>query len=117
MDLDCLFAYAKCKGNLLVQLTAHHQCKYFLLARCQRFEQGEIGGNGGGAVEVAPVGPKDDKKGGALPILFSLILPGSGEAYMGYTRGYFMMAADILAWTQVAKYNSQGDDRETHTYS
>ena len=78
----------------------------------QRFEQGEIGGDGGGASEIDPdtIGPKDGKKGGALPILFSLILPGSGEAYMGYKRGYFMMAADILAWTQVAKYNNQGDE-------
>lgn len=75
----------------------------------QRFEQDEIGGTGGGAVEIESI-DNGKKKHGALPVLFSLILPGSGEAYMGYKRGYFMMAADIFAWTQVAKYHNEGDD-------
>ena len=76
----------------------------------QRFEQGEIGGGGGGDLEVQEFESSSTRKKSAWPILFSLILPGSGEASMGYKRGYFMMAADIFAWTQVAKYNSDGDD-------
>jgi len=76
----------------------------------QRFEQGEIGSSGGGAVEQDDSYQESSGNRGALPVLFSLILPGSGEAYMGYKRGYIMMAADILAWTQVSKYHSQGGD-------
>lgn len=75
----------------------------------QRFEQGEIGNEGGGA-EVQDFQKSGKKKKNGWPVLFSLILPGAGEASMGYTRGYFMMAADILAWTQVAKYHSDGGD-------
>lgn len=76
----------------------------------QRFEQGEIGGAGGGAVEFEDLQAGPQKKG-ALPILFSLVLPGAGEAYMGYKRGYVMMAADIFAWTQVAKYHDEGKSK------
>ena len=76
----------------------------------QRFEQGEIGGGGGADMEVEEFQSSPDRKKSGWPILFSLILPGSGEASMGYSRGYFMMAADIIAWTQVARYNSDGDD-------
>jgi len=75
----------------------------------QRFEQGEIGG-GGGSLEVTEISEPDGKKKSGWPVLFSLILPGAGEASMGYKRGYFMMAADILAWTQVAKYHGDGGD-------
>ena len=75
----------------------------------QRFEQGEIGG-GGGSLEVTEFSEPGGKKKSGWPVLFSLILPGAGEASMGYKRGYFMMAADILAWTQVAKYHGDGED-------
>ena len=75
----------------------------------QKFEQGEVGGGAAGPEIVDLDSPQKKKKSG-WPVLFSLILPGAGEASMGYHRGYFMMAADIFAWTQVAKYNSEGDD-------
>ncbi len=76
----------------------------------QRFEQGEIGGGGGGNLEVEEFETSSKRKKSGWPVLFSLILPGAGEASMGYTRGYFMMAADIFAWTQVAKYHGDGED-------
>ena len=76
----------------------------------ERFEQGEIGGGGSSSIEVDEFETSGKRKKSGWPVLFSLILPGAGEATMGYKRGYFMMAADILAWTQVAKYNSNGDD-------
>ncbi len=76
----------------------------------QRFEQGEIGGGGGTALEVEEFETSSKRKKSGWPVLFSLILPGAGEASMGYTRGYFMMAADIFAWTQVAKYHGDGGD-------
>ena len=75
----------------------------------QRFEQGEIGG-GGGSLEITEISEPTGRKKSGWPVLFSLILPGAGEASMGYTRGYFMMAADILAWTQVSKYHNDGAD-------
>jgi hypothetical protein len=47
-----------------------------------------------------------------LPILMSAVLPGAGEAYMGYKRGWFMMAADLACWYGVYHYNQQGDDKK-----
>ncbi len=77
-------------------------------------EQMEIGG---GVTElVSPTYPNSGKKVG-LHILSSLILPGSGEAMMGYKRGYLMMAADIFAWTQVFKNNSDGDDIQAEFFA
>jgi hypothetical protein len=76
----------------------------------QRFEQGEVGGGGGADLEVDEFESSSRRKKSGWPVLFSLILPGAGEASMGYTRGYFMMAADIFAWTQVAKYHNEGED-------
>ena len=75
----------------------------------QRFEQGEIGG-GGADLEAGKFETSSGSRKSGWPVLFSLVLPGAGEAYMGYTRGYFMMAADIVAWTQVAKYHDEGED-------
>ncbi len=77
----------------------------------QRFEQGETGSGGGGSeFEVQEFESSSKKNRSGWPVLYSLILPGAGEASMGYTRGYFMMAADIFAWTQVAKYHNEGED-------
>jgi len=45
-----------------------------------------------------------------LHILSSAVMPGSGEAMLGYKRGYVMMAADIFAWTQYIHYGNRGDD-------
>ncbi len=74
----------------------------------QRFEQSEIGG--GGDVEVPGLEPGRVGMKGAWPVLMSLILPGAGEVATGYKRGYFMAAADIYAWTRVAKNHSDGGD-------
>jgi hypothetical protein len=77
----------------------------------QRFEQGEIGGGGGGdPLEMDEFSESTGRKKSGWPVLYSLILPGAGEAVMGYKRGYVMMAADIFAWTQVARYHSDGGD-------
>ena len=57
------------------------------------------------------------RKNPGIPMLMSLVLPGAGEAYLGYKRGYFMAAADILAWVQVKKYNSDGADMRDDYYA
>ncbi len=76
-------------------------------------EQLEIGG------EAPEIRSQQYSRGGlssGLHILSSLILPGSGEAMLGYKRGYLMMAADIFAWTRVAKYDKDGDDIQASFY-
>lgn len=77
------------------------------------FEQVEIGG--GGLSHEDDAGRSGDSS--ALPILASLVLPGAGEALTGHTRGYFMMALDIFAWTQVAKYHGDGGDLRDEYYA
>lgn len=62
---------------------------------------------GGGAASGA-TDFESGKRGGVLPVLASLVLPGAGEAMLGHKRGYVMMALDIFAWTRVAKYHNDG---------
>ena len=77
----------------------------------ERFEQGEIGGGGAGTMtEDKEYAASGKGPSAGLTILASAILPGAGEALMGYTRGYFMMAADIASWTQVVRYHNEGKD-------
>lgn len=74
----------------------------------------EFGGGGGYEMEF-----EDEYNGGAsagLTMLASAILPGSGEAILGYKRGYLMMAVDIFAWTQVSKYHNEGGDLREDYY-
>lgn len=74
----------------------------------------------GGTAAVAASGA-DDKGGGsgrgALPVLASLVLPGSGEVMLGHKRGFVMMALDIFAWSQVSKYHSRGKDKSNEYYA
>ena len=69
------------------------------------FQQTEVGGGGA---------ERSYESGGTpqgVPILLSLLLPGAGEAYMGYRRGYVMMAADIAAWIGVKHYHDLGNEK------
>jgi len=44
-----------------------------------------------------------------LPVLMSLLVPGTGEIYTGYYwRGAVLLAAEITAWTGYAYYHDQG---------
>jgi len=65
-----------------------------------------------GAAEGGGKGPS-----AGLTVLASAILPGSGEALMGYKRGYLMMAVDIFAWTRVIKYDNDGHDLSDQYYA
>lgn len=77
----------------------------------------EFGGGtaDGGSPSVAIEG--SSHRGGAVPVLASLVLPGAGEAMLGHKRGYLMMALDILAWTQVAAKHSDGADLRDAYYA
>ncbi len=71
-------------------------------------DQVEIGDPGVGGMVGVQKQASGSKAG--LHIISSLIMPGSGEAMLGYKRGYLMMAADIFSWTRFFKYKSDGDD-------
>ena len=75
-----------------------------------RHFQDEIGGGSIYEDEMDTVQDSGRSPMVGLKVLASAVLPGSGEALMGYRRGYLLMAADIFAWSQVFKYESDGDD-------
>jgi hypothetical protein len=84
----------------------------------QKAAQDEIGGGAASTVydEEKSYGSGSGPSAG-LTILASAILPGAGEALMGYKRGYIMMALDIASWTQVAKYHGDGKDYTDDYYA
>jgi hypothetical protein len=51
-----------------------------------------------------------------LPVLFSALMPGMGELYLGYKwRGAGLMALEIAAWTGYFYYRNQGlDSRDAY---
>ena len=60
-------------------------------------------------------GSKPEKKS-YLPVLYSLIIPGTGEIALGYPyRGIGLVAVEALAWSGYYYYNQKGlDDREAY---
>lgn len=63
----------------------------------------------------AAASPKPKKKS-YLPVLYSLIVPGTGEIALGYPyRGVALVAMEALAWSGYYYYNQKGlDDREAY---
>ena len=80
--------------------------------RFPEYRQAEIGGGGGGQTISDGGG-----FGGGLPMLMSLVLPGAGEAYLGYKRGYLMMALDVAVWFGVKNYHNKGNDLRDEYYA
>ncbi len=74
-------------------------------------------GGGGGAVDPTATDFDEERHGGVVPVLASLVLPGAGEALLGHKRGYFMMALDIFAWTKVASNHKDGNDLRDEYYA
>lgn len=74
-------------------------------------------GGGGGAIDPAKTDLGEGRRGGVVPVLASLVLPGAGEAMLGHKRGYFMMALDIFAWTKVASNHKDGNDLRDEYYA
>ncbi len=50
-------------------------------------------------------------------MILSAIMPGLGEATMGYRRGYAMMALDIASWIGVKHYHSLGGDKKAEYFA
>jgi hypothetical protein len=50
-------------------------------------------------------------KGKYLPVLYSLLIPGTGEIALGYPkRGVALIALEVIAWSGYAYYNNKGLD-------
>ncbi|MHB8079011.1 MAG: hypothetical protein ACYDIE_07135 [Candidatus Krumholzibacteriia bacterium] len=75
----------------------------------------ETGGVGGGSAVTAT----DDggRRGAALPMLMSAVVPGLGEAYLGHKRGYALMAIDVASWIGVAHYTNAGNRKRDEYYA
>jgi len=52
----------------------------------------------------------------AKPLLLSMLVPGLGEATMGYKRGYLMMAMDVASWIGVKHYHDLGHQKREDYY-
>ncbi len=83
------------------------------LHRAAATPQSDIGGGGGYS---------GDTFGGrtgsvAKPLLLSMLVPGLGEATMGYKRGYLMMAMDVASWIGVKHYHDLGHEKREDYYA
>ncbi len=69
-----------------------------------------------GGTQTDDGGDGDGGGGKYLPVLFSALMPGMGELYLGYKwRGAGLMALEIAAWTGYFYYRNQGlDSREAY---
>jgi hypothetical protein len=56
------------------------------------------------------------RRGGAWPVVMSLLVPGAGEIYMGYyKRGAALVASEILMWSGYVVYHDKGlDERDEY---
>ena len=55
--------------------------------------------------------PSSGSKGKYLPVLYSLLIPGTGEIALGYPkRGVALIALEVAAWVGYAYYRDQGLD-------
>ncbi len=68
--------------------------------------------SGVGGVTAEPAGLESFRQKRALPFLLSALVPGLGEATMGYRHGYVMMAADVAAWIGVKHYHDLGYEKK-----
>jgi len=65
---------------------------------------------------AAMTGSSPSRRGGAWPVVLSLLVPGAGEVYMGYyKRGAALIASEILMWSGYFYYHDKGlDEREDY---
>ncbi|RKZ12938.1 hypothetical protein DRQ50_11225 [bacterium] len=84
--------------------------------RDTRYFQDEIGGGSAFEQDAPTVQDTGRASNVGLKVLASAIFPGTGEALMGYKRGYVLMALDIFAWTQVFKNDKEGDEKLDEYY-
>ncbi len=83
----------------------------------------------GGSPEFGATADVEHGGGGnfakAVPMIMSAVLPGAGQVYLGFKQdrtsaliwGAGFIAADIFSWSQVSKYNGEGDDKKDEYYA
>jgi hypothetical protein len=54
----------------------------------------------------------EPRRSPAIPMLMSLVVPGAGEAYLGYKRGYLQIALDAASWYGAVHYDRKGEDKK-----
>ncbi|MBD3220536.1 hypothetical protein GF314_04775 [bacterium] len=70
-------------------------------------------GEMGGATTV----PTRSRRSPAVPMLMSLVVPGAGEAFLGYKRGYLQIALDAASWYGAIHYDQKGEDKKDEYYA
>jgi hypothetical protein len=53
----------------------------------------------------------------AIPMLMSLVVPGAGELYLGYKRGFLQIALDAASWYGAFHSADQGDKKSDEYYA
>lgn len=76
-----------------------------------RHWQGDFGG--GSAVDMGGGGGRSP----AIPMLMSLLVPGAGEVYLGYKRGFLQIALDAASWYGAIHYSDEGDKKADEYYA
>ncbi len=71
---------------------------------------GDVGGTSG---EIST----KSERSPAIPMLMSLVVPGSGELLLGYNRGFIQIALDAAAWYGGIYYSNEGDDLSDQYYA
>jgi hypothetical protein len=57
-----------------------------------------------------------ERKSPARAFLYSALLPGLGELYVGSPRGYVFLGVEAATWITYASYKSSGNDREDEMF-
>jgi hypothetical protein len=70
----------------------------------------------GGVREVGPSRP-GERRAPLVPMLMSLVLPGAGEVYLGYKRGFLQIALDAATWYGIVHNADQGRDKRDEYYA
>jgi hypothetical protein len=76
-----------------------------------RHWQGDFGG--GSSMDMGGGGGRSP----AIPMLMSLLVPGAGEVYLGYKRGFLQIALDAASWYGAIHYNDEGDRKADEYYA
>jgi hypothetical protein len=117
-------AYAPRSGNgdLLPSAVEHFSSSQELTASTLD-ELSPVLAASGGEVPTRPavlgLAEPDNAGGGGksyLPVLFSALIPGTGEIYLGYNwRGAALLTLEVLAWTGYFYYHNEGlESREAY---
>jgi hypothetical protein len=121
-DPGLAYAPRSGSGDLLPSTLEHFRSSHALTANAVEDFSPALSGSGGEVLtRPASLGlaePENADGGGKsyLPVLFSALLPGTGEIYLGYNwRGAALLTLEVLAWTGYFYYHNEGlESREAY---